>query len=185
MSPLIDPQPGPSVTDVDILDVEADALLLPIDGARRGLEGDIARQFARRWPEDWDDMLKALKFPIPLGRTVAMPWEGDAPWRVYLFASTLYHVGVLDESENMAVVHQAFLEGLKLCIKHRARSLATPVLQGGWRLARTQALAAMLGPAPSALIASSDLRLHICQRSEGEEATGQSPQGGPLPQRPQ
>jgi hypothetical protein len=48
MSPLIDPQPGPSVTDVDILDVEADALLLPIDGARSGLEGNIARQFARR-----------------------------------------------------------------------------------------------------------------------------------------
>lgn len=120
------------VVNANIFDVPADALLLTIDGSRAGMEGNIARQFAKRWPEDWPDMTRTVRYPIPIGRTLAVPWEGDAPWKLFLFASTLHHLDVLDDREKGAVVSHAFLEALKLCVKHRVSSLSTPVLQGGW-----------------------------------------------------
>lgn len=81
----------------DVLDAKADALLLNIDGAKRGMEGNIARQFARRWTDDWEDMQRDVRYPVPIGRTVAVPWGGDCPWRLILFASTLHHLDVLDD----------------------------------------------------------------------------------------
>lgn len=148
--------------NANILDVPADALLLTIDGAKAGMEGNIARQFARRWPEDWTYMVRSLRYPIPLGRTVALPWEGDAPWKLFLFASTLHHLDVLEDGEKAAVVTRAFLEGLKLCIKHGAKSLSTPVLQGGWRLSQQQALDAMWGPAARSVVEHSGLKVSVC-----------------------
>ena len=52
----------------DILDAKTDALLLTIDGTRRGMEGNIARQFARRWPDDWEDMQRDVRYPVPQDR---------------------------------------------------------------------------------------------------------------------
>ncbi len=150
------------MVNANILDVPADALLLTIDGAKAGLEGNIARQFARRWPEDWTDMVRSLRFPIPLGRTVALPWEGDAPWKLFLFASTLHHVDVLEVSEKESIVTRAFLEGIKLCSKHGAKSLSTPVLQGGWRLSQQQAFDAMWGSAARSVVEHSGLRVSVC-----------------------
>ncbi len=128
---------------IDVLDAQAEALLLTVDGAKAGLEGNIARQLARRWPDDWHDMARAIRYPIPLGRTVALEWEGDAPWRLYLFASTLHHTDILDDAQKVSVVSAAFFEALQLCAKHRVATLATPVLQGGWRLPKEVALETM------------------------------------------
>ena len=80
----------------DVLDTNADALLLTIDGTN-GMEGNLARQFARRWPDDWEVIQRDVRYPIPIGRTVAVPWEGDCPWQLILFASTLHHADVLDD----------------------------------------------------------------------------------------
>lgn len=148
--------------NANVLDVQSDALLLTIDGAKAGMEGNIARQFARRWPEDWADMVRTLRYPIPIGRTVAVPWEGDAPWKLFLFASTLHHLDVLDDGQKAGVVSQAFIEGLKLCLKHRVSSLSTPILQGGWRLSPEQALSAMWSPAARSMVEKSGLSVNVC-----------------------
>ena len=127
----------------DVLDLAADALLLTIDGVKRGMEGNIARQFERRWPDDWEDLQRAVRYPVALGRTVAMPWDGDCPWRLVLFASTLHHVDVLDDQQKRRVIRSSLSEALQLCDRHRASSLATAVLQGGWRLSPEEALLEM------------------------------------------
>lgn len=57
----------------NVLDAKADALLLTIDGTKRGMEGNIARQFVRRWSDDWGDMQRDVRHPIPIGRAVADP----------------------------------------------------------------------------------------------------------------
>lgn len=44
------------VLQADLFSVKSEALLLTIDGARRGLEGNLARQFARLSPDDWEDV---------------------------------------------------------------------------------------------------------------------------------
>jgi O-acetyl-ADP-ribose deacetylase (regulator of RNase III) len=127
----------------DVLDVSSDALLLTIDGAKRGMEGNIARQFARRWPEDWEDMQQDVKYPIPIGRTVVVPWDGDCPWRLIIFASTLHHLDVLNEQQKRNVIRSSLSEALQLCVRYKATSLATVVLQGGWRLSAEAALQEM------------------------------------------
>ena len=49
----------------DLLEVKSDAVLLTIDGVKPGMEGNIARQFARRFPEDW----QYLQRDIPVSYT--------------------------------------------------------------------------------------------------------------------
>jgi O-acetyl-ADP-ribose deacetylase (regulator of RNase III) len=127
----------------DVLDLAADALLLTIDGVKRGMEGNIARQFERRWPDDWKDLQRTVRYPVPLGRAVAVPWHGDFPWRLVLFASTLHHLDVLDDQQKRGVTRSSLFEALQLCDRHRASSLATAVLQGGWRLSPEEALLEM------------------------------------------
>ena len=82
----------------DVLNAGSDALVLTIDGARAGVERNVARQFAKRWPDDFRDMAKSLRYPIPVARTVEVEWEGGAPWKLFLFASTLHHVDIRERS---------------------------------------------------------------------------------------
>lgn len=93
---------------------------------------------------------------------MALPWEGYAPWKLFLLASTLHHLDVLEDADKAAVVTRAFLEGLKPCIKHAAKSLSTPVLQGGWRLSKQQALDAIWGPAARSVVEHSGLKVSVC-----------------------
>ncbi len=127
----------------DILDFPADALLLTIDGTRKGMEGNLARQFARRWEGDWNDIQHFTLYPIPLGKTIAVPWDGDCPWRYVMLSSTLHHLDIISDSDKQTIVRRAFHEALMLCHKFQVRTLSTTILSGGWRLSQTDALAAM------------------------------------------
>ena len=73
----------------NVLDATADALLLTIDGQARGLRGNVAHSFQRRWPEDYADFEAQLRFPIPLGAAVRIDADTDSPWRTIIFVSTL------------------------------------------------------------------------------------------------
>lgn len=145
----------------DVFDVRANALLLTIDGARRGMEGNIARQFARRWPDDWEDMQRDIRYPVPIGRTFAVPWDGDCPWRLILFASTLHHLDVLDDRQKRSVIRTSLTEALQLCVRHQATKLATVLLQGGWRLSAEDALQEMRSAYHVA--GCPQIRLLVCQ----------------------
>ena len=62
----------------DLLGARTDAILLAVDGMARNkpdparpirggkeiLGGNLASQFARRWPEDWEDLQLEIPFPI-------------------------------------------------------------------------------------------------------------------------
>lgn len=127
----------------DVLDSKTDAILLTLDGARRGMEGNIARQFARRFPDDWQYLQRDIRYPVPIGRSIIVPWDGDCPWSHILFASTLHHLDVLDEHQKLRVIRLALTEALQLCVRHGISSLSTAVLQGGWRLSPEAALKEM------------------------------------------
>jgi len=129
--------------EADLLSSQAEAILLTTDGAARGMEGNLARAFARRFPEDWHYIERDLRYPIPLTRCVHVEWDGDAPWQHYLFASTLHHTGVYTDAEKLVIIKTAFTNALNLCQRLQIRSLATAVLVGGWRNDATQALQTM------------------------------------------
>ena len=151
----------------DVLDCQSDALLLTIDGAKRVMEGNIARQFGKRFPEDWEDMQRALKYPIPIGRTVCVQWDGNIPWHNILFASTLHHLGVLEEHEKLRVIRMALTEALRLCARYGITSMATAVMQGGWRLSQTAALQEMTTTYQTA--GCPQVKLLICQTDSASQ----------------
>lgn len=127
----------------NILDTPADGLLLTIDGSKRGLEGNLARQFEKRWPDDWQDMQPDIRYPVPLGKTVAVPWDGDCPWKYIIFASTLHHLDAYSENEKRTIVNSAFFDAIHRCRRLGVASLSTIVLRGGWRLSMQDAFRAM------------------------------------------
>ena len=128
----------------DVLSSDADAVILAIDGAKRGMEGNIARAYARRWPDAWMEIEDEIRYPIRLGRTVAIHPENESGFPLVLIASTLNHVDTLDEQRKAAIVRSALSEAIQLAIRHRVRQLATAPMTGGWRLELEPALAAMM-----------------------------------------
>ncbi len=152
----------------DVLDINANALLLTIDGAKAGMEGNIARQFARRWPDDWQVIQRDVRYPIPIGRTVAVPWEGDCPWRLILFASTLHHVDVLDDQQKRSVIRSALTEALRHCARLQVGSLAMAVMRGGWRMSDVEALQQMRTAYQTA--GCPQVRVLVCQTTADSSA---------------
>lgn len=146
----------------DVLAAEADALILTIDGAMRGMEGNIARAFARRWPEDWEAVEESVAYPLRVGDAVAVKLDDtDCPFRLILVAATLHHLETLDDGEKCAVVRQAFRRCLELAVRCRAVRVATAVMTGGWRLTPEAAFAAMVA-AWRGFASRERLRLTVC-----------------------
>ena len=147
------------------LDAEADALIVTIDGAARCLYGTIAQAFQRRWPRNFDGLVRRIEYPLSIGRAQAVAIDGDCPFRLVIAASTLHHVGVLSVTEKLRVVQQALLASLQLAHRHRAATLATGLLSGGWRLPARDALQAMkLGY--ERFDRRDQVRLLVCVRDE-------------------
>lgn len=132
------------IINADILNTPADALILTVDGTKSGLEGNLARAFERRFPDDWKDMQRDVRYPIALGKTIAVPWDGDCPWKCILFASTLHHLDVHSDAEKYATVVLAFRNALHHAQDLGLQTLSTTVFRGGWRMELGTAFSAML-----------------------------------------
>ena len=152
----------------DVLQVAADALLVPVDGAMRlsgaNLErilGNVGRQFNKRFPEaELIEQLEAqVDLPLGLGKAAAIELEG-APFKLVVVVSTLHHAQPLEHAAKVAVARTAFASALDQAARAGARSLATTVLQGGWRLTPQVAFGAML----QALLArdTGELAVTVC-----------------------
>lgn len=127
----------------DVLESSGDALVLAVDGTKRGLEGNIARAFARKWPEEWDEVESQVRYPIPLGAVAGTRTEGACPWRILVLASTLHHVGILADEEKRRVASSAFIQALHAAKRMGAREVCLAPLSGGWRLDQDAATAVM------------------------------------------
>lgn len=152
----------------DVLGAATDGLILTIDGARRGLEGNIARAFARRWPDDFAEIEDQIRYPVPLGRTVVTRPDLDCPFKAVYIASTLHHLEVLTGAQKAGIVASALSEAVQMALRHRMRSLASAVMTGGWRLPFDAALGAMLDCLRSLAPPEAPLRLAIYVLDEGE-----------------
>ena len=152
---------GLSLVAGDVLAATAEALVLTVDGIKRGMEGALARQFERRWPDDWTDISRTVKYPIPLGRAVGIEWDGDCPWRLIILASTLHHIEAIDDGAKRQVVRSAFGEVLQIGHRHRCRSLATTVMRGGWRLSLVDAYSSMFAAYQASTASQSSMAVQI------------------------
>ena len=152
----------------NVLDAATEGLILTIDGMRRGMEGNLARAYARRWPDSFEEIGYDIPYPLPLGRTFAVRLDDDSPFRLVLIASTLHHLEVLDEGQKAAVTTNAFREAIALAQRFRLRSLATTVMSGGWRLPLRSAFHLMLRQARPLSCQDSRLSLEIYVSDEAD-----------------
>lgn len=166
----------------DVLDAQTEAILLTVDGSARNkrdparpirggkeiLSGNISNQFAKRWPEDWEDMQPDIPFPIPIGHSVGIQWDGDCPWRLIVLASTLHHVGERTDVEKLAIIKSAFAGALSIAQRHHVKSLATVALKGGWRLPLADAVKTMLSTYRQAESSIQKIDLILVTNDQGE-----------------
>jgi len=110
----------------NVFDVVADALLLTIDGQARGLRGNVAHAFQRRWPDAYEDFESRLRFPLPLGAAVRIDADTDCPWRTLLFVSTLHHLETLDDGARHEVIRRGLRSALDVAARAGLQSRAIP-----------------------------------------------------------
>lgn len=140
----------------NVLDATADALLVAIDGATGGMEGNVARQLRARWGEEvWEEIEGAWTLPLPLGRA-SLAWApSGGSFRAVVALSMLPHDGAVPyRSPAMrGVVTSALVHAARLCDLERMQRIASALPRGGPRLSADEAFAAVV----SALDATVDL----------------------------
>lgn len=131
----------------DLFSNNSEAILLNIDGEGKseGMEGRLARHFRKIHPEIWNDILKLRPDEIALGNIFTYrPSEGiSSQYKAVILASTHNHMDDLSEKDRQDVAYTAFKKALQSAVKMNIKSLATPLLVGGWRLNADMAFMAM------------------------------------------
>jgi len=130
----------------NLFDKKSDALILTLDGARAGLEGNITRAFARAYPDAWEELEYMIQYPIRLGTSKMYPIASDidCPFRYAIFASTLHHVESLTDQQKLEVMKAALSSSLSLAMSKLLGSISCGLMTGGWRISHEQALMAMI-----------------------------------------
>lgn len=129
----------------NLLKSKDEAIVLTIDGAVRGMEGNIARAFGRNNPDVWEDLDNEIKYPIPLGRSQAfVVHDIECNNRLIIIASTLHHLEILTDVQKINVIKNAMHDVMFLAMRHRIKTVGAAVMAGGWRLDITKAIDAML-----------------------------------------
>jgi O-acetyl-ADP-ribose deacetylase (regulator of RNase III) len=132
--------------NVDIFKNREEGIILTVDGAAKGMEGNIARRFEREYPDAWEEIQDEIVYPLPLGRAQAVDIHPDYAHRnkTCFIASTLNHLDTLTEKQKLEVQSSALRHVLSLAEAKQISSIATTVMVGGWRLELTRALESML-----------------------------------------
>jgi len=118
----------------NVLNARADGLIIAIDGSAKGLEGNVAQQFIRRWGDEWEEIVDEFDFPISLGRSAYVKSVPPVPFRYIFVASILDHLNKVERAKMPAVLRSSLHEALSMSQSLKLKSLACPLLKGGWRM---------------------------------------------------
>lgn len=127
----------------DLFETQAESLVVPIDGTLPApdegrwarLLGNLGRQLMKRVPqaELVEELEGQLDLPLGLGKARAIEVE-RSPFSHVVLVSTLHHVGNLSGSEKRGLVRSSLASALSEAARVGCSSVATAILQGGWRL---------------------------------------------------
>lgn len=128
----------------NVLKAKAEAIILSIDGAAKGMEGNLSRQFALRFPKVWNEIQNEIRYPVPLGRVIEFEADGDCAFRMVLLATTLNHLEVISDAARQDIIRGVTEKSLTIAATYKINAIASPLLIGGWRLTLQNAFISML-----------------------------------------
>ena len=170
------------IVEANILDLRADAILVPIDGLIQGHRvnvdrqlGAIGHQLMRKYPDAEldEEIADQVAFPIPLGRAAVAELDDDElPYRWIVLLSMLPHLGQLDPYTLRKAARSAFFDALALCDRAGVRTVLAPLLKGGWRIRDGHALDLMFEVLGQQVRQgrSEALELRLCLLSDADSA---------------
>ena len=143
---------------------------MTVDGAAKGMEGNLSRQFALRWPDVWSEIQDEIRHPITLGRVIEYEPVADCSFQLILLASTLHHREVLSDAAKQGIIRDATEKSLRIAEKYSINTVAASLMVGGWRLAMQSAFLSMVDGYESARRnnVNANLDIHILQPSDYE-----------------
>jgi len=158
----------------NIFESEAEAIILTVDGARAGMEGNIARSFQRNYPDVWEELEYDFEYPIGLGSAKIYPIHEDLQCKnkFCILASTLHHIDTLEDLEKLKILSSALRRSLILASGRSVSSVCSVVLSGGWRIKTVEAFKEMVKTYSryrSASINAPALKLYILGACEFRE----------------
>jgi O-acetyl-ADP-ribose deacetylase (regulator of RNase III) len=130
----------------NLIEGGTEAIILTVDGAAKGMEGNIARAFARKYPEVWEALEYDIQYPIALGQARAFPIDDELGCKnkLVIIASTLHHIEVLTDDEKTNVIRRAMHHAISLALRYNVNTIGSAIMSGGWRLEPRQALDVMI-----------------------------------------
>jgi hypothetical protein len=123
----------------NVLDAKAEAIILTIDGAAKGMEGNLSREFASRFPGVWNEIQNKIEYPVPLGSVIEYETAGKCAFRLVLLATTLNHLEMISDPARQGIICDVTEKSLNIAAKYKINAIASPVLTGGWRLTMQKA----------------------------------------------
>lgn len=139
----------------DLMDATADALVVTVDGSKKGATSSTSVSAEKRLGEaEWEYAMHYSDFPIPFGdfRHVEIDYQVS---HLYL-VSIIDHLGEL-KGLRYLVAKEALVKVLRHANSLGLTSVACPLLTCGWRLAEGQAQQLM----QSASEACPDVNVHV------------------------
>ena len=119
----------------DLFTSDSPAIVLPIDGSKRGLEGNLASAFSKRFPDAWEAVAEQIQFPMGLGSADAFSTEKyDCCAQNIIVVSTLHHLSELNSADVTTVARDATRAAIEMAIIYKFERVDFPILSGGWRL---------------------------------------------------
>ena len=145
----------------NVLNAKANAIILTVDGAAKGMEGNLSRQFALRWPEAWQEIQDEIRYPISLGKVLDFEPVSKCSFRFVFLAATLHHRGVINNANRQGIIQSATEKSLNIAADFKINTIATSVMLGGWRLNLQDAFLSMVDGYESARQKGVDVNLDV------------------------
>jgi len=117
------------------------AILLSIDGHSAGMEGNIARSFAYKNPDMWDEIEHEIDYPLTLGQSQLIEIDEifDCQFSHCILASTLNHLTELTKNQKFEIIKSCLTRAILLAASQGIPIINTALLTGGWRVTPSEA----------------------------------------------
>lgn len=152
----------------NVLDAKAEAVILSIDGAAKGMEGNLSREFASRFPGVWNEIQNKIEYPVPLGRVIEFETAGKCAYRLVLLATTLNHLEMISDPARQGIIRDVTEKALLIAAKYKINTVASPLLTGGWRLTLQKAFLSIVEGYEKAVQNNCNANLEIYMMNVGK-----------------